>query len=104
MWKRGKDLIHAATAKKHQGYSSMDLKPTLIHDHFTLHLLHLTRLLFQIKSFSEVLGGYIFWGGTFDSFQGWLKHPIPQVKKMVSLFKTKKSFIIPDMAYRNESD
>lgn len=48
--------------KKHQGHSSLDLRPTIIHDDFTSPLSYLQRLLSQIRSYSEVLGGYSFWG------------------------------------------
>ena len=40
----------------------MDLSPTIIYDDFTSSLSYLQRLLSQIRSYSEVLGGYSFWG------------------------------------------
>ena len=64
-------------AKKRQGHSSLDLRPTIIHDDFILPLSYLERLLSQIRTYSEVLGGYSFEGASINSLQCWLKPPIP---------------------------
>ena len=64
-------------AKKRQGHSSLDLRPTIIHDDFISPLSYLERLLSQIRTYSEVLGGYSFEGASINSLQCWLKPPIP---------------------------
>lgn len=80
-------------AKKHQGHSSLGLRPIIIHDDFTSPLSYLERLLSQIRIYSEVLGGYSFWGSINQFTTVLVKTSNTASKEIVSLFK-KNSFSV----------